>query len=358
MRPRFRARRLRPRRGSSSTRRSASASGRGRQLPLRPGLGGGQCLALPLRLAADVLRAGAAVRRFRGGGVRGRRGAPQRPRRLRSHAAMRLGRGEPGSASPCNRGLGLRRAGPSSRLAAVQALGVPPRAERAPPRHRRVARPRAPDRPPAGPAAARLRLRAASTLLPFLLECVAALGQPLQLGRGPRLGDAAAAAAPPRPLRDRRRSASARSTAPRRRRAPAARKLGGATLGLGLGRAPASMRTAAPRCAGCARRGGDSAAPDAPASVRVCELRLDRRDHVVEPHQVVFGGVEPSSVSRRRACTPAVPAASSSRSRRSAGLASISAPTRPWLTIAPGTGRRSRHRRTAAARRAPAPRGH
>ena len=45
-----------------------------------------------------------------------------------------------------------------------------------------------------------------------------------------------------------------------------------------------------------------------------------------------------SSVSWRRAWSPAVPAASSSRSRRSAGFASISAPMRPWLDHCAGMG--------------------
>ena len=124
----------------------------------------------------------------------------------------------------------------------------------------------------------------------FLLEAVAGLGQPLQLGRGPGFGEPQRRQrlfgrfAPP-PLGE--RALAELGDGPLRHA-----QVGGAALGLGLGREPARIEQQ--------RLGPPDVLAEAAVTLRLArlllqrlELRLDRRDHVVEPQQVGRGRLEP-----------------------------------------------------------------
>ena len=77
--------------------------------------------------------------------------------------------------------------------------------------------------------------------------------------------------------------------------------------------------------------GGDVLVAHRLASLALERLDLLRQlaDDVLEPLEIVLRGLQPSSASCRRACSPATPAASSSTRRRASGLAWMISPMRP-----------------------------
>ena len=119
-----------------------------------------------------------------------------------------------------------------------------------------------------------------------------------------------------------------RSTATRRRASASS----AARRRLGRPR-PSARRSAAPRRGGSCRSERGSARRRAPGASAPRPLLLVG-EHFVEPRRLASVARSFCSASLRRACRPEMPAASSSISRRSTGLAAMTAPILPWLTSA------------------------
>ncbi len=109
---------------------------------------------------------------------------------------------------------------------------------------------------------------------------------------------------------------------------------GGSLLGDRGGLAASADAAGSLRRGGHARRGGDSGRPACACFFRpsnwLCSVVMTSSSRV----RLVSAALRRSSASWRRECRPLIPAASSSRPRRSIGLALMIAPMRPWLTSA------------------------
>ena len=233
-----------------------------RQLPPRPEPRRRQRSRAGARPLSDAPRDASGGRRARGGAVEGRHGAPRRRRWTRSRTAAPPPprRGESTPRSP-GRPPSLAPARPRRRHERLP--GDLQSAGRGLPPPRREGRPRVSGRRRARRSAARLRLgRRGRAAIPARVRC----------GHGPT----AAARLPPRP---RRPAAAARplrqppGRAVRRECALSFRRLHAPRREARDHDVPPQPRrrasghgAAMPRCGGYARRGGDSAAPGAPAS--------------------------------------------------------------------------------------------
>jgi hypothetical protein len=82
-------------------------------------------------------------------------------------------------------------------------------------------------------------------------------------------------------------------------------------------------------------------------TLEAAELLGELADDVVEPDEIVLGGLELQLGVVATGVEPVMPAASSRMRRRACGLALMISPIWPWRTR-PASGRRSRHRRNSS----------